>query len=125
MAYFDNTFFASEHFKAPFYGNAYFQSDYFADMPIAHGVTAGTTTATTIVVVCGKAVTGTMTAATFVVTVDGVANVVSDASATDENLTLTVTDAILTGTDIRVSYPGESTNNLGILSNDPVVNNEV
>jgi len=125
MAYFDNTFFAGEHFKAPFYGGAYFQLDYFADMPIAHGQTAGTTSATTIVIVANKDITGTFTAAEFVVMVDGTANVVTDASATDANLTLTVTDSILTTEEIRVSYPGEATNNFGILKHDVVVNNEV
>lgn len=125
MAYFNNTFFAGEHFKAPFYGEEYFQGDYFADMPIAHGISAGTTSATVVTMVCTKEITGTHDISEYEVTINGVADTIVSAVPTVNSMAITVTSTIVAGDVLRMSHAASVDNNVGIIENDPVVNNEV
>ena len=125
MAFFDQLFFAKPFFKEPFFGEAFFQGDYFADTTLAHGLTGGTTTATSVTIVCSRDITGTITPADFIFTIDGTPSVITAAVGTLKDLVLTVTATILVDEVLAVSYAGEATNNIGILVNDPIVNNEV
>lgn len=125
MAYFNNTFFAGEHFKAPFFGEEYFQGDYFADMPIAHGISAGTTSATVVTMVCTKEITGTHDISEYEVTINGVADTIVSAVPTVNSMAITVTSTIVAGDVLRMSHAASVDNNVGIIENDPVVNNEV
>ena len=124
MAFFDGDFFKEPFFKKPFFGEDFFQEPFFDDTTIAHGLTGGTTLATSITIVCNRNITGTNTPANFIVTVDGTPNVVTAAVGTLKDLVLTVS-AITAGQVILVSYAGEDTNNIGVLNNDPIVNNVV
>ena len=126
MAFFDGDFFKGNFFKNPFFGEPFFQEPFFDDTTIAHGLTGGTTSATTIVIVTSRTMTGDQPkASSFIVTHDGVDNPVISGAYLGKDLTVTVTIAITAGQSVRLSFAGETENNIGILSHEPIVNNEV
>ena len=125
MSFFANTFFEKPFFKEPFFGEVFFQEPFFDDTTIAHGLTAGTTSAVEITMITNRTISGTIDIADIAVVVDGTQHPTVSGVGTGKDFVITVTGAIAALQSIVLHIKANPLNNLGVIDGDTVVNNMV
>lgn len=126
MSFFDDDFFKNPFFKKEFFGGIFYQEPFFDDTPIAHGSSGGTVDASTIRVICTRTVTGEVAFEQIEIFVEGVKAVISDVTVSGTEIDISIApETISAGQIITINIHASDDNNIGELTNAPILNNEV
>jgi len=123
MSFFGSDFFKGSFFKSEFFGEPFFQEHYFDDTTIAHGLTAGTGDASLVTVACNRTITGTFDATEAILLINGTPATIDTVSSVEKNLHVAITDTIVAGQTLSLTFLPLDKNNVGALDNFAVVNN--
>ncbi len=125
MSFYGSDFFAQKHFKSEFYGSDFHQNSFFDDTTIAHGLTGGTIDPSFITVVCNRTITGTFDNANTIVTINGTDATTSGVASVGKDLNVTIAEVVNLGDVLAITFIPSEINNVGELTNEPILNNVV
>ena len=125
MAFFDGDFFKGRFRKSAFFGGTFFQNSFFDDTTIAHGLTGGTIDPSAITVVCNRTITGTFDNANTIVTINGTDATTSGVASVGKDLNVTIAEVVNLGDVLAITFIPSEINNVGELTNEPILNNVV